>query len=132
MVHFLRGCRPRRLPTRRLRTCETSPSETSPGPLSAPALTPTWLEISSARPSLRGECLRAETAFRVSHPNFLPPSSGVTLSNITLAGYKTWSCANIAEVRVEPPGSVSPDPGLYGCLGDESVVAPAYHASNFQ
>jgi len=35
-----------------------------------------------------------------------PPESGCTdvlLSNISLAGYKTWSCANIANVRVEPP-----------------------------
>jgi hypothetical protein len=62
-----------------------------------------------------------------------PPESGctgLTLSNISLMGYKTWSCANVANVEVI--GSVSPDPGLYGCLGNESVAAPAYHASNFQ
>jgi hypothetical protein len=61
-----------------------------------------------------------------------PPESGcagLRLSNISLRGYKSWSCANIANVEVD--GSVSPDPNLYGCLGNESVATPSYHASNF-
>ena len=84
-----------------------------------------WLVSSACGGKPHAYCTRVATPFATG-------SSGVTLSNISIAGYKTWSCANIADVRVDPPGSVSPDPSLYGCVGNASVVSPAYHASNFQ
>jgi polygalacturonase len=61
-----------------------------------------------------------------------PPESacsGLLLQDIALAGYKSFSCANVANITAI---NVQPDPALYGCVGNEAVENPAYHASAFQ
>lgn len=70
--------------------------------------------------------------FMVGNLQCLPeqPCTNITLTNITLKGYKHWACANVDGLVVR--GVVDPDPALDGCAGRDSVVTPHYHASSFQ
>ena len=68
--------------------------------------------------------------FMVGNLQCLPeaPCTRISLQNVSLRGYKHWACANVEGLVY---AGVSPDPGLDGCAGSDSLSAPHYHASAF-